>query len=100
MGSRTAQTSTDNARMAKTDAWMEFRFAGAKFRQGGSRCAQSRGFGTAIGFNMTAQRLTQRTDVVRIDEVGRRPAVEVVFGHAAVGEALPPLVLARRDGRQ
>src|SRR5271169_2625722 len=42
----------------------------------------------------------QCTDIVGVDEVGHGPAVEVVFGHAAVGEALPALVLARGDGGQ
>src|ERR1700730_12185452 len=31
--------------------------------------------------------LAQNADVVRVDEVRRRPAVEVVFGHALVGAA-------------
>src|SRR5205814_180193 len=83
-----------------------FCFAWTRFRQHERRRARSRRFGTAIRFNGYTQRsvanprLAQRTDIVRVDEVGHGPAVEIVFGHATVGEALPALVLARPDGRQ
>src|SRR3984893_13955471 len=43
--------------------------------------------------------LAQRADVVRVDKIGYGPAVEVVFGHALVGKALPPLVWPRADRR-
>src|SRR5713101_5546318 len=39
----------------------------------------------------------QHADIVGVDEVGRGPAVEVVFGHARIGKFLPALGLARMD---
>src|SRR2546423_15021186 len=43
--------------------------------------------------------LSEHAHIIWIDEVGGGPAVEVVFGHALIGEALPALVLARADRR-
>ncbi len=38
--------------------------------------------------------LAEDADIVGVDQVGRGPAVEVVFSHALVGETFPALVLA------
>src|SRR5689334_18082370 len=84
---------------------MGFRSAPANLCQPERHRNHSRRLGTAKCCNWTAaiyrvSRLAQSSYIVGIDEVGGSPAVEIVFGHAAIGEALPALVLARTDGRQ
>ncbi len=52
-----------------------------------------------LGQGASEWSLAEDADIVGVDQVGHGPAVEVVFGHALVGEILPALVLAGADRR-